>query len=202
MDYPNLNQENVQTYYPLGSKTLFMFILRRSGFLFFFLIVMLIGLFFLPNVPADYSNLAANVMLLYVALLLVSLLVVILIGWLEYFRYGIVISEKNLIIRKGFIATEEIGIPFRRIRDLKIKRSLIDQLFGVSDIVVILSDFEERGNSPEESIIFLPALAKKTAASIQAAILKKSQVEQIDVLSGHENILERQNDDASQLIKK
>ncbi len=183
--------ESEKKYYPLGKKTFFMLVLKRSFIFFILLPILLFGLIALNYIPSYYIDIAVNIIFIYIAFLLLVFLVAFLISWLEYFRYSISIGNKDLKIKKGLIATEEIGIPYRRIRDVKIKRSLIDQIFGVSDIVVILSDFEEKDTLSDESIIFLPSLEKNIAVSIQESVLKKSQVEQIDVLSGHDNIVNK-----------
>ena len=179
------------TYYPLGGKTLFMLILKSSMPFFFLFSGLIAGLFFLNYIPASYIDIVMYGFLVYIVLMILVLMAVIFVGWLEYFRYGISLGQKDLRIKKGLIATEEVGVPYRRIRDVKVRRSLLDQILGVSDIVIILSDFEEQATTGDESIIFLPSLEEKVAKEIQGNILKKSQVEQIDVLSGHDNIISK-----------
>lgn len=174
-----------KTYYPLGQKTLFMLTFRKSGIFFASFFILCAGVVALGYVPAQYIDIAINVVLLYAAFVLLILLVVCFTGWLQYFRYGIAISDKDLKIKRGFIATEEIGVPYRRIRDVKINRSLLEQIFGVSDIMVILSDFEGSEPVSEDSTVFLPSIERGVAMEIQDNILKKSQVEQINVVSGH-----------------
>lgn len=175
--------QGVQQYYPLGPKTLFMLILRKSGIPFLFFIGIIVGVFFLDSVPENLFNTAVTALLVSLVVFIFLFIIAFFIGWLEYYRFSIAISNKDVRIKRGFIATEEIGVPFRRIRDVKIKRSLMDQIFGVSDIVVILSDFE--GNSPmsDESTMFLPSIEKGIAMEIQNSILRKSQVEQINLIN-------------------
>jgi uncharacterized membrane protein YdbT with pleckstrin-like domain len=81
---------------------------------------------------------------------------------------------------------------------VKIKRSLLDQIFGVSDIIVILSDFEGEGGVSDESTVFLPSLDKNIAIEIQNTILKKSQVEQINLIGAHDNVLNRMSGNQQQ----
>lgn len=188
-----MEENNVITYYPLGQKTLFMLILRKSGVLLLTFFGLFVGLFLLSYIPPDYFNIAIIVIFIYVAFLFVILLGTFFLGWLEYFRYKVTIGGKDLKIKKGLIATEEVGVPFRRIRDVKIRRSLLDQIVGVSDVAVILSDFEEQDISSGESIVFLPSLEKNIAIQIQDNILKKSQVEQIHMVEMHEDVLNRFN---------
>lgn len=183
-------ENNVQLYYPLGQKTFFMLILNRSfllGVLFVCLIALLISFSY---VPYAYVNLATQIIFGYLLLFIIVAGLTFVAGWLEYIHYSIEIDEKVLKVKKGFIAEETTGIPYRRIKDVRIKRSLIHQMLGVSNIVIVLLS-DENESSQRESVTFLPVLEKEIALHIQDSILKKAQVEQIDVLSGHENVLNR-----------
>ena len=184
---PNINQVSVpggeQSYYPLGKITLFLLILKRSGTFFALLFLLFVSLFLLNYIPPAYLKDFVAVLFAYFFLISFVLLATYCLGYLEYFRYGIFIGERNLKIKRGLFSTEELGVPYRRIRDVKAKRSITDQIFGVSNLIVVLSDFEEEDTS-EESIIFLPSLSQKIAAEIQNSILRRSQVEQINLLGG------------------
>jgi len=181
-------EEHIKQYHPLGVKTLFMLILKRSAAFFIFLPVLFICLFFLDYVPVDYVNTAVNAILLYLGFLVLFFLAALFIGWLEYFRYWILIDEKSLKIKKGLISTEEIGIPYKHIRDVKIDRNLIDQLFGMSDISITLSDFGDNDPMTKDSLIFLPSLEKGVAVEIRDHITKRSQVEQISIAGSQRTI--------------
>ncbi len=175
-------EEDVKTYYPLGQKTLIMCILKKSGIFFVFFAILFIGLFFLDNVSNKYLDTAVSVIVVYVSFLLFSGLLVFFLGWLQYYRYGIFIGQKHLQIKRGLFSTEQIGVAYKRIRDVKIKRNIVDQLLGTSDLVVVLSDFEDENPASDQSLIFLPSLDQKIATEIQDNILKRSVVEQIDIV--------------------
>ena len=176
-------EENIQKYHPLGSKTLIMLIFERSYILFILVPILVISLFALTYVPSAYIEIAIGVFFAYLAILMLVVLLVFFLGWLEYYRYWIFVSDKDIKVQRGLFATEEVGIPFRRIKDVKIERSIINQILGVSDIVITTLGFEA-GDSHEEDEVVLPAVDKKIAIDIQSTILKKAQVEQINVVAG------------------
>ncbi len=178
-----MTTEDVKNYYPLGQKTLVMCILKKSAIFFIFLAILFIGLFFLDNVSREYFDTAVKVIIAYVSFMLFSGLLVFFLGWLQYYRYGISIGQKHLQITRGLISIEQIGVPYKRIRDVKIKRNLIDQFLDTSDIVVALSDFEDENSSSDQSLIFLPSLDQKIATEIRDNILARSQVEQINIVN-------------------
>ncbi len=176
-------EENIQKYRPLGNKTLFMLIFKKSPIMVLLVPILFFGLFFLNYVPLNYINIAAVIIIAYLMLLLIILGIIFFIGWLQYFRYAIFLGDKDLKIVRGLIATEQIGIPYRYIKDIKIERSLIDQIFGVSDIIItVLGSDENKMN--DESTTILPSLSKEIALQIQDIVLKKAQVEQISILGG------------------
>jgi uncharacterized membrane protein YdbT with pleckstrin-like domain len=179
-----------QQYYPLGNKTLFMLIFKKSGLLFLLFLVLIASIVFLNYIPYDYLHIAINAVFIFIGVFFLMVVLVFFAGWLEYIHYGIFIEEKNLKIKKGFISEEMTGIPYRRIKDVKIERGIISQLFSVSDIIITILGSDD-DDIEKEFTIFLPALPKNIALDIQDTILKKAQVEQIDVLSGHDNILNK-----------
>ncbi len=188
-------EENVQTYYPLGQKTFFMLVFNKSFLSLFLLVLLIVILVLFSYVPSHYISIAMYGIFGYLGFFLVVLLLTFTVGWLEYIHYGIFIDEKNLKIKKGLISEEMTGIPYRRIKDVRIERSLINQIFGVSNIIITMLGEEDKGESQEEEeeeyTMFLPVLEKDVALHIQDTVLKKAQVEQIDVLSGHDNMLKK-----------
>ena len=165
----------------MGSRTLFMLTFKKSVIVLLLLPFLVFGLFMLNRVPVEYIDIAVNAIIAYVVFILIALLVAFFVGWLEYFRYGIFINENDLQVARGLIATEEIGIPYKHIQDVKLKRSLVDQIFGVSDIIISISGSDSEGSHEEDTVV-LPCLSKETAQEVQGLLLKKAQVEQIHIL--------------------
>lgn len=191
-NFSKMGEENIHSYDRLGGKTLFMLVFNKSLLAFFLFVLLAVALVFFPRIPARYIPIVIKFIFLYLGFFLLVVAGTFGAGWLEYIHYSIIIDEKNLKIKKGFIAEETTGIPYRRITDVKIERSLVNQIFGVSDIIIsTMGEEEQQSASQEESETFLPAIEEKIALHIQDLILKKAQVEQIDVLSGHDNIISK-----------
>jgi uncharacterized membrane protein YdbT with pleckstrin-like domain len=181
--------ENSQKYYPLGQKTLFMFVFKKSLYFFSLFPFLLIGILALAYVPYNYLQLTLMIILWYIGFLLLVFILMFLIGWLQYFRYAIYVDDQDLKLQRGFIAVEEIGIPYRHIKDLKIERSLLDQIFGVSDIIVTVLGEEAKKTEDQEIEITLPSIEKSIALQIQNSVLKRAQVEQVHMLKWGKNMV-------------
>lgn len=175
-----MTEEN-QSYAKLGGKTLFILIFKRSAFI-LLPIILLIGTIasrlFIPIDYAGYANLGT---IIAVIILIIVILSVLLTGWLEYTRYKIFIDGESIKINRGIISEEQIGIPFRRIKEAAIERGIIDQLLGISKLVLTVLGEEEGEDSLQKSKIILPALDKNIAIAIQDVVLKRAQVEAMNI---------------------
>ncbi len=184
-----MQQDNIKKYHPVGSRTLLVFIFRSTAVTFFMVPLFIVGLFGLSYVPSQYIDIAVNLITVSFVVLLFILSLSVFVGWLQYFRYWIFVDDKDLKISRGLISTEQIGVPYRHIQDVKITRGLIDQIFGVSDIIItVFGSGHDEGNQSQKSgddddIVMMPALSKEIAVEIQGMILKKAQVEQVHVIS-------------------
>jgi uncharacterized membrane protein YdbT with pleckstrin-like domain len=175
--------ESIKKYYPMGSKTLFMFIASKSLVVIVLLIILILAPFFINYIPVGYENVFANGVAIYAGFVVIFAAVTFFIGWLRYIRYAISIEEKDVKIRRGLFSVEEIGVPYRRIKDVRVERSLTDQMFGLSNLVVTVLGLEENVSSEKESVIILPSLPVNIAQEIQESILKKSEVEEINMVN-------------------
>jgi len=173
--------DEIQQYKKMGGKTLFILICKRCGIIFLpiaLLALVIAASFFVPADYAGYLNLA---MVIVWIVLIITAFLVLFIGWLEYLRYQITIDQESIKINKGIIREEQIGIPFRRIKEAAIDRGIIDQMIGISDLVLTVLGEEEGSNFSQESKIILPALDKNIALTIQDVILKRAEVEKMSI---------------------
>ena len=173
----------VQQYQRLGNKTLFVFIIKRSFLLVLTLLALL--LFFIASkfIPDPYAGMLVGILVkiipIYAILFVVVFLGTFLLGWLEYIHYKVFLDEESFKVTRGLLNEEELGVPYRRIKEVRIERSIADQLIGVSNITVTVLGEVEGQSFSKESEIILPAIDKNIAAQIQNGILKKSGVEQV-----------------------
>jgi len=174
--------ENINKQYEkLGGKTLSLFILKRSGFLFIILIALILALVFQGLIPVDYLDIFQSVIWGLVIALVVFGLIVVALGLLEYKHYKIIISDETIKIYRGLFSEEEIGLPFRRIKQVNIERSLMDQILGISNINLTILGEEEGNPMTKGDKILISVLDKNIAEEIQNIILKESEVEEISV---------------------
>ena len=171
----------IKQYNHLGLKTLALFILKRCPIVILITVLLLVGLFSTPFVPIDYLEVFKIVILSGFFFLIFCSCLVIFIGWLEYDHYKILISDDSIKISRGILSEEERGIPFRRVKEATVKRNIVDQFFGVSRLILNILGDDNTETSIDETEIILPALEKKIALEIQDIILKKAQVEDVNM---------------------
>jgi len=174
--------ENINKQYDkLGGKTLALFILKRSGFLFVILIAIALIFGLQGLIPTDYSDIVQLVLLGLAIAFVVFGLIVFGLGMLEYKHYKIIISDETIKIYRGVFSEEEIGLPFRRIKQVNIERSLTDEIFGISNINLTVLGGEDGDPMTKSDKIIISVIDKNIAEEIQNIILKESEVEEINV---------------------
>src|SRR3989338_7081847 len=149
----SISNQDGEIYQRFGGKTLFIFVLEKLGF-FLFLFVVFIAIVGSSIYVPQISELLSYVVPIGVLALAVSCVVTLVMAWLDYIHYVIFIGDKNIEIQRGILTIEEMGVPFRKIRNVKSSRNIFDQLLGISHITVTISG--EDGD--KEVDIVLPAL--------------------------------------------
>jgi membrane protein YdbS with pleckstrin-like domain len=168
--------ESVMSNQGLGSKTFLLLFLKRSSVA--IVLILSVVLVFAANaISGDLGSFLLTVSLW--GMLLGVLLTVGALGvtWLEYSHYSVVTDENNIRTTSGIVAEEETGIPYRRIREVKIERSMSDQVFGTGTLILTVTG----EGSAQEIQIVLPALDNSLAIELQNTILKKAEVEEVDM---------------------
>jgi len=167
----------------LGNTTFLLLTIKRLGVFFAFLLIIVLVSILTSLVPNIYTGSVGEVIGLAFIIGIVILAITIITGWLEYTHYTITLNEQGVKVKRGILSEEEIGIPYRRVKEVRIKRSIIDQIIGVSSVIVTI--LGEDGSEPlsKESSFFLPALTKDIAEKIQEEILARAQVDEISVNS-------------------
>lgn len=158
----------------LGYKTFFVFFLQKS-FLFWILLLILLAstilslTSFAKRFSAPLQMFSSYNLLLTVAVLLTTCLV----SWVQYNTYNITLDENALIIKKGFLNRQEIAIPYRQIQNVNIEQSVVDQLLGVSQLI-ILTTGESFDDTNKASAKLLPPLDKTLAQQLRQKLLERT----------------------------
>ena len=114
------------------------------SFIFFFILIGSIAALILifSNNPAN--NLPTEIFLIIIYslsgiwVLIIGL--IIILNFLHYKGIEYEITEKAIVIRKGYFTKDEIKIPFSRIKDVKVYCGNIDKIFKIYTVVVESSD--------------------------------------------------------------
>ncbi len=178
-----MEEENIKIYHPLGRRTLIVFMVKECFSKIPLLVILFAGIFYLQYVPSQYFDLAIYIIWGFTFLTLLLFVWAFFFGWLRYVRYEIYVNDKDLKLQRGLISVEQLGVPYRHIKDLKIERDLLDQIFGVSNIILTVLGSEDNQFSENKTTMVLPSVSREIALEIQDIVLKKIQVEQINVVN-------------------
>lgn len=169
-----MEQQTLITYYPLGRKTFILLVLKRTAIVFFPLLIW-IALFAIKTIaPVSFIGIINQIIIVGILIIFVLLGLIIFAGWLEYNHYAIIIDQNDFRVRRGFFSQEEIGVPYKMIKEVVIKRNLNEESWGVSRIIITILGEEEGQVFSKESIITLPFIEKEKALEIQNQILQRA----------------------------
>ncbi len=107
--------------------------------------------------------------------------IVCLSAYYQYIYHEFKLDEYALIIRSGVINHREISIPYRQIQNVDMNTSFIEKLFGVSELFVLTSASEDRGEEgkKEETSAIFPLVNYTYAVELQRELLRRSDVEEV-----------------------
>lgn len=170
-----------KNYERLGARTFYVLFLKRAN-IFFVLLALFIGFLVFKNyIPEQFGYISQYVIWGGLAVAAILLAVALGTARLEYSHYSIYLAADMLKVKRGVFVEEEVGIPYRRIQEVKIQREINDQAFGVSTLFITLLGEEEGTPLTDKSRIVLPYIPAEIALEIQDALLKKAEVEEMAV---------------------
>ena len=172
---------SVREYKRMGSKTFLLLFWKRCFLLILIILIELGFAVFYSYLPVQFLYIAQLSSVILFIVWLVILFFTLIISWLEYIHYKIYLSTDNIKICSGLITEKEHGIPFRRVKEVNFSRSLMDQIIGVTNVVLVILGEDEGDPVSKESRIILPALDTKIAAQIQEIVLDKAEVDEMEV---------------------
>jgi uncharacterized membrane protein YdbT with pleckstrin-like domain len=195
-------------YQCLGKKTLLLFILEKSKIFFLFLLIAVIFLllsifagkplysFYNQNISSLLkSNYSINFTYIFRLISLgsfiaslIALGIEILISWLLYINYRFALDENALKIKRGVINKEEVSIPYQRIQNIDIDRSIPYRVLRLGRLIILTAGEEEQNEPKAESEGILPALDYRFALKLQEELLRRSSIEKVVMEKGNNTI--------------
>jgi uncharacterized membrane protein YdbT with pleckstrin-like domain len=167
-------------YQYLGYKTFLILTFKKSRVFFIFLIISIILSLIGDNIEGGFASICSKIALVGFFLSLISFGSALLFTWLEYHNYKFLLGENAFKVQRGILHKEEVAIPYRQIQNVNIKRSLFDQIVGLSKLIILTAGHEDREEEIRtESEGILPSIDKDLAQKIQDELLRKANVEQV-----------------------
>jgi uncharacterized membrane protein YdbT with pleckstrin-like domain len=156
----------------LGHRAFFVFLFRRIKlpiFLFALSDVVWYGERWLPSNFLIYGDYATKMMLLLSSAYLVM---VLLWTFLEYHYYTYTFTDEAFIMTSGYVMRNEMAALYHQIQNVNIRRSPLDRIIGVSQIVIFMVGSEK---GAAHSQIVLPAVGKRKAKLVQKELLARAR---------------------------
>ncbi len=171
-------------YQRLGYKTFWLLALQKSKFAGLGLGLTVVLYFLKLNLNISLTDLISKAIVILLAFSLLSFIASLANGWAEYINYKYLLDENGLKIQKGIVNKEEMAIPYRQIQNVDIERGPLEQIFGLSRLVILTAGHEDKPESDkEESEGILPAIDDGLAHRLREALLNKTSVEEVKVES-------------------
>lgn len=167
-------------YKNVGLKTLILFMLQRMTLPIMLSIITAFSFYFLGKIPTSLNYFFIQTQVIMWVIIFFIFIITAGIGFLEYSNYTISLFDQNLKITRGILSRLENGIPYRDIKRVDVIRSIISRILGMSDIIIVTTNEEEKIEKNENYFI-LPYLEKTLAEAIQTHILKHAQIEQTKI---------------------
>jgi uncharacterized membrane protein YdbT with pleckstrin-like domain len=149
------------------------------GTLFSVMITALFGSFFILALINDSDSgesvSAAELPLgIIVGVLVAAFILAILYSafWVRLFGYEI--NDTEVKIEKGVIAKSYDSIPYSRIQNVGIERSLIERMLGISTVKIHTAGHSGQGSGAEGDI---PGVEKTVASDLREKIMEKARSE-------------------------
>ena len=171
----------LDSYQTFGKNTFWLFLSSwlsmPIGFLIVSFIVSLVRRSSL--VPLEYQKMVAVGGLILLGVGLLSGIISFLVARFAYKRQGFCVSSNAFQIREGVFTKQETAIPYRQIQNVSIERTFIQQMCGVSRIVIVTAGQDDVATEQNESKAILETIDKDLATALQSELLKRANIEKV-----------------------
>lgn len=169
------------TYMNLGERTFWLFLSEKLsaavGFLFIAIALSLVRES--SYVSAGLVKPLALLGMASWAVFFVSLVGAFVAARLVYKNNSFCFAEDALKIRRGVFTKLEIAIPYRQVQNVEIERTLMQQMMGVSKVVIITAGTDNPATPRDESSSTMPVIDKEIAVGLQNELLRRADVQKV-----------------------
>jgi len=178
----------INTYQHLGKKAFWIFVIKRSEIVFVFLTITILFIIIRNNLGnfnflVSYDYVFTEIIFGGFIISILSIGVAFLIAWLEYIRFKFMLGENVFRITRGVLTKHETSLPYRFIKSVDIKQSLLYQIMGASRITIetIIDTGSESDFKPDSEDEVFPAIDKHLALMIQKELTERANTQKIHV---------------------
>lgn len=154
-----------------------------------FISILLIGI----AIPVVYlTNLNSFYTLLIYLGIGILILVLFVFSYFSVRNKGYALREKDIMLRKGVLATNQTVVPINRIQHVGIHEGIVSRFFGLCELQI----FTAGGSSSDISI---PGIPKSTAEKIKSFLLNQISLEEEisdDVASVSDELMPNETDNS------
>jgi len=166
-------------YNRLGSRTFWLFLFRKMEVAGTFLVLAIIfsvarSLSVMPKSVVPMLGFGGVICFI---IFFIALIVALISSSIVYKSHEFCLANDALKIRQGVMTKQEIAIPYRQIQNVDIERDVLDQVLGLSKIVILTAGHDDDSKNESEGI--LPAMDKHLAYSLQEELLKRADVQKV-----------------------
>jgi len=160
-----------ETIHYLGKRAFSLFLLHRIK-----LVLGLSALTWLAWYAKDRSPAEYLIWVEYVAQLLLLLSIawfvyIFIRTYLEYRRYTYQFKEEAFMLTDGYFVRNETAVAYHHIQSVNIRRTPLDRIFGVSQLVILLIG-SDHTHQPK---VTLPGIGKRKARLVQQELLVRAR---------------------------
>jgi len=157
---------------PLGKRAFFLFFLKRTKFLWIFG-ALAFGAWYAERWIAEpYLAWESYVAEILAIIVLGIFLMILMRTFLEYHYYTYTFADHAFVVTQGYIVRDEVATLYHQIQNVNIKRSPLDRLAGVSQVIILMSG---GGHERQSNHIVIPALGKRKASMVQQELLARAR---------------------------
>lgn len=168
-------------YQTFGRKAYWLFLSKYleapAGFLLIAFLFSLAGRSSL--VPVELKKAVSAGSLICLAVAIVSTVIAVVSSRITFKCQEFSLTADAFKLRQGVFRKHEIAIPYRQIQNVEIERTLYQQMFGVSRLVISTGGEDDLKTPEDEARAVLQDIDKDVAVTLQNDLLQRADVQRV-----------------------
>lgn len=82
-------------------------------------------------------------------------------------------------VKRGVFTKLEIAIPYQKVQNVEIERTISHRMFGVSKMIIITAGTDDPRTARNEALCTLPVIDKEIAEGLQEELLRRAGIHKV-----------------------